>query len=88
MFPFFFPFNSMPAAQSPYQASRTPGQLYYRDHLLDRSRTPRQYLAEFPELRSYLPMLERFGVADTPLQKLCEARGLQSVQNLIDRTAP
>ena len=85
MFQFFNPFQP---ARSPYQSSRTPGQLYYRDHLLDQTRTPRQYLSDFPELRSYLPMLERFGMADTPLGTICAAKGLQSVQNLIDRTAP
>lgn len=80
MFPFFNPFQ-----QTPYQAGRTPGQLYYKDHLLDQDKTPRQYIEDFPELRSYLPMLSRLGFADTPLKNICAAKGLQSVQNLIDR---
>lgn len=82
MFPFFRPFP-----QPPDQAGRTPGQLYYKNHLLDQDKTPRQYMSEFPELRSYLPMLSRLGLADTPLKEICAARGLQSVQNLIDTAA-
>jgi len=82
-----FFFNNMYGGTQPQNRypNRVPGQLYYKDHLLDQNMTPRQLIKDFPELSGQLGALDLFGMTDRKLSSIIGTYGLQNAQSLIDR---
>jgi len=84
LFWFGNPFMGNMQSTPSYKDKREEGKLYYRDKPLAPEKTPRQLMADFPELSSYLPMLVWYGMADVTVENLIQRNGLANVQRLID----